>query len=185
MSGNPSKTKPAQLTYNQQAIELPVYQGTLGPEVIDVSGLHKQDIFTLDVGFMSTAACESKITFIDGDKGVLLYRGYPIDELAEQSDFMEVTFLLLHGELPTSSQRKAMEESIQAHAVILKETQQLFAAFPRDMHPMSMLLSAVGMLSGLYLDTAAKIQDPVNRFLSIHQLIAQVPVLAAMSYRHS
>lgn len=182
---NAKLVKTAQLIYDQKSIELPVYQGTLGPEAVDVSELHKNDLFTLDVGFMSTAACESQITFIDGDQGILLHRGYPIAELAEKADFMEVAFLLLYGEFPETAQKAALVKKIHDQQYLPEEISSLFKAFPQNIHPMSMLLSSVGMLSGLYLDSASNIQQAACRELSIQRLIAQIPLLVAMSYRHA
>ncbi len=175
----------AELAYNDKTYQLPVYKGTLGPEVIDVSGLQKNGVFTLDIGFMSTASCESKITYIDGDQGILLYRGYPIAELAEQSDIMETAFLLLNGELPNATQKKTFSQLIYSHYSLPEDINKLFASFPRDMHPMAMILSAVGSLSGLYLDTATNIHDAPSRELSVHRLIAKMLPITAMSYRHA
>jgi len=174
----------AQLTYGNKKIELPADKGTLGPDVIDVSTLNKQDLFTLDAGFMSTASCESQITYIDGEQGILLHRGYPIAELAEHCTFLEVAYLLIFGELPNQTQKTQFEQQIKDENSLPDNMQHFFNGLPQDTHPMAMLLSSVGMLSGFYKD-AAKIKDPENRLLSAIRLIAKMPILSAMCGRHS
>lgn len=165
------------------AIELPIYHGTLGPEVMDVTQVGKSGAFTYDPGFMSTAACSSKITYIDGDKGILLYRGYPIEQLAEKSDFLEVCYLLLRGELPTAAEKEALTKSVHNHSLVQEQIHQLFNGFPRDAHPMAMMLSAVGALSGFYPEFTLRNIEHQN--LAAINLIAKIPTLAAMCYKYS
>lgn len=173
----------ATLTFNDQTAEFPIYSGTLGPDVIDVKTLGDKDrAFTLDVGFYSTAACESKITFIDGDKGILLYRGYPIDQLAHQCDYTEVCYLLIHGELPNPAQKEKFTNSIKDHITVHEQLNRFFNGFSHHAHPMAMVLSVVGALSGFYPDTMPK---PEDRELSAIRLIAKMPTLSAMSYKYS
>ncbi len=173
----------AQLSYNDQHIELPVYSGTLGPSVIDVSGLSKKDVFTIDPGFMSTASCQSKITYIDGDQGILLYRGYPIDQLAERCDFMDVSYLLLFGELPNVAEKHRFENDIKEHSAVPEPAFKLFDGFLADAHPMAMMLSVVGALSAYFHPTAS--DDKNAQYLtSTYQLLAKMPTIAAQCYQH-
>lgn len=174
----------ATLTMNDHTLELPIYEATLGPPVVDVSNLSKHDIFTIDPGFMSTAACESKITYIDGDKGVLLYRGYPIKQLAEQCDFMEVAYLLLFGELPSASEKAKFDHDIKHHTLVHEQIYTFFNGFLRGIHPMSILMSAVGALGGFYHDSL-DVGNPKDRLLSAYRMIAKMPTLAAMCYKYS
>lgn len=164
--------------------DLPVYSGTEGPDVVDVSSLAKSNLFTLDIGFMSTAACKSKITFIDGDKGILLHRGYPIAELAEKSNYLEVCYLLLNGELPTKKQMEEFHHSIKYHTLAHQQMVNFFNGFRRDAHPMAVMVGVVGALSAFYHDTL-KINDNASRQLVAHRLIAKMPTLAAMCYKYS
>jgi len=176
--------KTAQLTINNQTIELPVYPGTLGPEVIGVEPLSQAGYFTYDPGFISTAACESAITFIDGDKGQLLHRGYPIEELAEKSDYMEVCYLLLYGDLPTAAQKNSFVYKITHHTMVHQLLYRFFSGFPRDAHPMAVMVGVVGALSAFYHDSL-DITDPQHREIAAYRLIAKMPTLAAMCYKHS
>lgn len=171
----------ATLTFNQKSADFPIYSGTLGPDVIDIKTLGKSDTFTLDVGFSSTAACKSKITYIDGDKGVLLYRGYPIDELAYHCDYSEVCYLLLHGELPTPAQKEKFITEIKNHISVHQQLTRFFHGFSHNAHPMAMVLSVVGALSGFYPDSV----KPEDRELTAIRLIAKMPTIAAMSYKYS
>ncbi len=178
--------KVAKLTLDGSAepIDLPVLSGTLGPDVVDVGGLTAKGYFTYDPGFMSTAACESAITYIDGGKGVLLHRGYPIDQLAEHSDFLETCFLLLNGELPSTSEKEEFTNSIRYHTMVHEQVYEFFKGFPRDAHPMAIMVGVVGALSAFYHD-ALDITNAEHRKLAAHRLIAKIPTLAAMCYKHS
>ncbi|MBU3655251.1 MAG: citrate (Si)-synthase [Alphaproteobacteria bacterium] len=165
--------------------ELPLIDGTLGPKVIDIRKLYTDSgYFTYDPAFMSTASCDSKITFIDGDQGILLHRGYPIDELAEKSDFLEVAYLLLHGELPKASEKQTFERNITYHTMLHEQVHEFFRGFRRDSHPMAVLCGAVGALSSFYHDSL-DIHDPQQREIASHRLIAKMPTLAAMAYKYS
>ena len=165
-------------------VELPVYQPTEGHDVIDIRSLGKHGYFTYDPGFLATASCESQITFIDGDKGILLYRGYSIDELAEKSNFMEVSYLLLNGELPTEHQMSEFQDIINNHTMVHEQLMLFFNGFRRDAHPMAIMVAVVGALASFYHDSL-DINDPEQRMLSAYRMIAKVPTLAAMSYRYS
>jgi citrate synthase len=175
--------KTAQLTIDGKTIELPVLSGNTGPDVIDVRALVSEGYFTYDPGFMSTAACDSAITYIDGGKGVLLHRGYPIEQLAEHSDFLETCYLLLNGELPTSAEKEAFVSDITMHTMVDEAMARLFRGFHHDAHPMAMMCGAVGALSSFYHD-ALDISDAEHRKISAHRLIAKIPTLAAMCYKH-
>lgn len=168
----------------QEPIELPVYSGTIGPDVIDVRSLSAKGVFTYDPGFVSTAACESKITFIDGDEGILLHRGYPIDQLAEKSDYLETCFLLLYGELPTAEQKSSFVSTIRHHTMVHDQINNLFKGFRRDAHPMAVMCGVVGALSAFYHDSL-DINDPNHREIAAIRLLAKMPTLAAMSYKYS
>ena len=169
---------------NVEVLELPVYQGTLGPDVIDVSKLVAAGVFTYDPGFVSTAACESAITYIDGAKGVLLYRGYPIEQLAEKSDYIETCYLLLHGELPTREQRKEFGYIVRNHTMVNDQVSVFFRGFRRDAHPMAIMCGVVGALSAFYHD-ATDINSALHREISAYRLISKMPTLAAMTYKYS
>ena len=165
--------------------ELPVLTGTFGNEVIDVRTLNKTTgMFTLDPGFVSTASCESKITFIDGDKGLLYYRGYPIEQLAEHSDYLEVCYLLIYGELPTAEQRAKFVKTVKEHTMVHEQLTWFFRGFRRDAHPMAMMVGVVGALSAFYQDSL-EISDPRHREVAIFRLLSKVPTIAAMCYRYS
>ena len=174
----------ARLIIGEQEIELPVRQGTEGPRVLEIANLHKAGIFTYDPGFTATASCDSSITFVDGERGVLRYRGYPIEQLAEHASHLETCYLLFHGELPTAAQLEDFTASIRHHTMVHEHLISFFRGFHADAHPMAMLCSAVGALSAFYHKTT-DIHDPADRELSAMRLIAKIPTLAAMSYKHS
>ena len=175
----------AQLSYQGKTIDLPVYFGTDGPGVLDLQGLYNETgLFTFDPGFVSTASCRSEITFIDGAKGMLLYRGYPIQQLAEKSDFMEVAYLLLYGDLPTSSQKDEFVQAINKHTLVHEQVSAFYRGFRRDAHPMAIMVGVVGALSSFYHDSL-DIQDPAQRHIAALRLIAKMPTLAGMAYKYS
>ncbi len=164
---------------------LPVLHGSLGPDVIDVRKLYAQTgCFTYDPGFTSTGSCESKITFIDGDEGVLLYRGYPIEQLAEHSDFMEVCYLLLYGELPNGEEKAKFEHDITYHTMVHEQMQTFLRGFRRDAHPMAIMCGMVGALSAFYHDST-DINDPQHRMVSSYRMIAKMPTIAALAFKYS
>ena len=165
-------------------IELPVYSGTLGPDVIDVRGLTGEGVFTFDPGFMSTASCESKITYIDGDKGILLHRGYPIEQLADKSDFLEVCYLLLKGELPDAQEKEEFTSVITRHTMVNEQMKSFLNGFRRDAHPMAIMCGMVGALSAFYHDSL-DITNPKHRWISATRLISKMPTIAAMVYKYS
>ncbi len=167
----------------EESIEMPVYTGTTGPDVIDVRGLTAKGFFTYDPGFVSTAACESQITYIDGDEGVLLHRGYPIDQLAEKSDYLETCYLLLNGELPNKAQKEEFVSIIMQHTMVHEAIARFFRGFHHDAHPMAMMCGVVGALSSFYHDSM-DINNQEHRTISAHRLIAKMPTLAAMCYKH-
>ena len=179
-----AKTAKLQIDGIDKVIELPIYEGTTGPDVLDVRGLVSEGVFTYDPGFVSTASCESEITFIDGGKGVLLHRGYPIEQLADKATFLETCFLLLNGELPSAEEKTAFEKTISYHTMVDEHIHQFFKGFPKNAHPMAMLVGVVGALSAFYHDDL-DIDDPAHRKLAAHRLIAKMPTLAAMCYKHS
>ena len=164
-------------------IDLPIYEGSTGPDVIDVRSLVSEGVFTYDPGFVSTAACDSDITFIDGNKGILLHRGYPIEQLAEKSNFLEVCYLLLNGELPNSSELTSFKEEIRYHTMVDEQIHEFFKGFPRTAHPMAMLCAVVGGLSAFYHDDL-DIDRKDHRMQAAIRLIAKMPTLAAMCYKH-
>jgi citrate synthase len=175
----------AQLSYQGKTVDLPVYVGTDGPGVLDLQDLFATSgLFTFDPGFVSTASCRSEITFIDGDKGILLYRGYPIKQLAEKSDFMEVSYLLLYGELPTATQKIEFVQSINKHTLVHEQVSAFYRGFRRDAHPMAIMVGVVGALSSFYHDSL-DIQDPNQRQIAALRLIAKMPTLAGMAYKYS
>ena len=176
--------KVATLLIDNQKIELDILSGTLGPDVIDVSSLYKYGYFTYDSGFNSTAACESKITFIDGDKGILLYRGYPIEQLASQSNFLEICYLLLTGDLPDRSQYDTFCKAINQHTMVHEQIRNFFNGFRRDAHPMAIMVGVVAALSAFYHDTL-DIKNPEHRRISALRLISKMPTIAAMCYKYS
>ena len=165
--------------------EFPVVSGSVGPDVIDIRKLYAQTgQFTFDPGFTSTASCESALTYIDGDEGVLLHRGYPIDQLAEHSSFMEVSYLLLNGELPSKAELAAFETTISRHTMLHEQLATFYRGFRRDAHPMAVMCGVVGALSAFYHDST-DIADPEHRKISSHRLIAKMPTIAAMAYKYS
>ncbi len=164
-------------------IELPVRSGSLGQDVIDVGALTNHNYFTFDPGFTSTASCESKITYIDGDKGILLHRGYPIEELAEKSDYLETCFLLLNGELPNATEKAEFEKIIRTHTMVNRSIEQFLSGFRYDAHPMAIMCGVVGALSSFYHDSI-DINNPTHRMITAHRLIAKMPTLAAMCHKH-
>jgi citrate synthase len=177
--------KKAQLTIDgiDKIIELPVYEGSTGPDVVDVRSLVGEGVFTYDPGFVSTAACDSEITYIDGGAGILLYRGYPIEQLAEHSTFLETCYLLLNGELPDTEENAEFENGIRYHTMVDEQIHQFFKGFPRTAHPMAMLCGVVGALSAFYHDTLDT-DLPEHRMMAARRVIAKMPTLAAMCYKH-
>jgi len=177
--------KKAQLIIEGAApIDLPVYSGTMGPDVVDVRALGSSGYFTFDPGFMATSSCESKITYIDGDKGILLHRGYPIEQLAEKSDFLETCYLLLKGELPDAEQKSKFVETVQKHTMVHEQLKNFLNGFRRDAHPMAVMCGIVGALSAFYHDSL-DINDAKHREVSAIRLIAKMPTIAAMVYKYS
>jgi citrate synthase len=169
----------------QESTILPLLKGSMGPKVLDIRTLYeKTGYFTYDPGFISTASCESDITFIDGDDGILLYRGYPIEELAESSDFLEVAYLLLNGELPTAAEKRKFDASITTHTMVNEQLTYFYRGFRRDAHPMAVMVGVVGALSAFY-HSEVDIQDPYQRVVASHRLIAKIPTIAAMAYKYS
>jgi citrate synthase len=183
---NISETK-ATLSFSDgsQSVEMPIYKGTVGPDVIDIRKLYgATGKFTYDPGFMSTASCNSSITYIDGDKGELQYRGYPIEQLAVNADFMETCYLLLNGELPNEADKKQFVETVSKHTMVHEQMQFFFRGFRRDAHPMSVLVGTVGALASFYHDSL-DINDAKQREISAIRLIAKMPTLVAMAYKYS
>ena len=165
--------------------ELPVLTGTIGPDVVDIRSLYAQTgLFTYDPGYMATASCESKITYIDGEKGELLYRGIPIEDLAGHADFLEVCYLLLYGELPSGGQKAAFDHGVTHHTMVHEQLTFLFRGFRRDAHPMAVMVGVVGALSAFYADSS-DVDDPRQRMIATFRLIAKLPTLAAMAYKWS
>ena len=165
------------------SMELPVHKGTLGPGVLDIGKLYReQGVFTYDPGFVSTGSCDSQITFIDGEKGVLLYRGYPVEQLAAHSNFLEVAYLLLRGELPTKDQLATFETSITRHTMLNEGMLRFFTGFRYDAHPMAMLSAVVGSMSAYYHDTM-DIHDKTARDVFAHRILAKLPTIAAAAYK--
>jgi len=180
-----TNSKSATLTVGGKSHDFPVRSGTVGPEVIDISKLYAQaGMFTYDPGFTSTGSCESKITYIDGDEGVLLYRGYPIEQLAEKGDFLETCYLLMHGELPTKEQKADFDYRVTHHTMVHEQMTRFFQAFRRDAHPMAVMVASVGALAAFYHDST-DINDPQQRMIASMRMIAKVPTLAAMAYKYS
>ena len=181
-------TKPTKATItfdnNTKPIELPVLSGTLGNDVIDIRTLGKHGVFTYDPGFMSTAACQSNITYIDGEKGFLLHRGYPIEQLAEHCDFLEVSYLLMHGELPNAAQKADFTGRITGHTMLHDQLSNIFRGFRRDAHPMAVMIGVVGSMSAFYFD-AMDVYNPQHREISAYRLLAKMPTIAAWSYKYN
>jgi citrate synthase len=178
-------TDRATLTIGNKVYDLPIIKGATGPDVIDVRKLYGEaDVFTFDPGFTSTASCESRITYIDGEAGILLHRGYPIEELAEKSNFLEVCYLLLHGELPTAEEFETFEHNITYHTMLHAQFDRFFEGFRRDAHPMAIMTGAVGALSAFYKDSI-DVDDPYQREVSAHRMIAKMPTIAARAFKYS
>ena len=176
--------KKATLTIGDKSLDLPVLSGTMGPDVIDVKDVLSNGYFTYDPGFMATSACESKITFIDGDKGILLHGGYPIEQLAEHSDYLETCYLLLNGELPNAAQKEDFVSRVMNHTMVHEQLQFFYRGFRRDAHPMAVMCGVVGALSAFYHDNL-DINDSEHRRIAAIRLIAKMPTMAAMSYKYS
>jgi citrate synthase len=175
----------ATLALGDKSFDYKLMSGTVGPDVIDIRKLYGDaDVFTYDPGFTSTASCQSGLTYIDGDKGVLLHRGYPIGQLAEQSSFMEVSYLLLNGELPSKDELAKFENTITRHTMVHEQLSAFFRGFRRDAHPMAIMCGVVGALSAFYHDST-DINDPKQREIASHRLIAKMPTIAAMAYKYS
>jgi citrate synthase len=168
----------------EKKIELPIHSGTIGPDVIDVSALTSEGFFTLDPGFTSTASCTSDITYIDGEEGILLHRGYPIDQLAEKADYLEVCYLLLNGELPNAAEKKEFDSVVRNHTMVNESVAQFIDGFRYDAHPMAMLCGVVGALSSFYHDSL-DIHNEEHRNITTMRLISKMPTIAAMAYKHS
>lgn len=178
-------TKQASLNVEDKTVNLPILEGTLGPDVIDIRTLLKETgKFTFDPGFTSTASCESKITFIDGDKGQLYYRGYPIEQLAESSDYLETCYLLIYGELPTKAEHEEFVKTITKHTMVHEQLTWFFRGFRRDAHPMAMMTGVVGALAAFYQDSL-DINNPDHRRVAEYRMISKIPTIAAMCYRYS
>ena len=167
-----------------KSIDLPVMEAELGPDVVGVASLTANGLFTYDPGFTSTASCESKITFIDGEKGILLHRGYPIEQLAKESDYLETCYLLLYGELPSATEKHEFVTTVHKHTMVHEQIRTFFNGFRRDAHPMAIMCGVVGALSAFYHDST-DISDPYHRTVAAYRLIAKMPTIAAMSYKFS
>ncbi len=177
-------TDSAKLTLGPKETELKLRHGTIGPDVVDIAALYKDTgLFTYDPGFTSTASCESKITFIDGDEGVLLHRGYPIDQLAERGNFLETCYLLLYGELPTAAEMSDFTYRVTRHTMVHEQMSRFYTGFRRDAHPMAVMVGSVGALSAFYHDST-DIADPHQRMVASIRMIAKTPTLAAMAYKY-
>ena len=180
-----AKTFSLQNSETGDKTELDVLQGTVGPDVIDIRSLHASTgAFTYDPGFAATASCESKITYIDGAKGLLMYRGYPVEQLAAKSSFIEVCYLLLHGELPTSEKLVKFDDTVRTHTMLNETMLRLFEGFHHDAHPMAMVAGVVGSMSAFYHDTT-DIYDPRHRDIFAHRILAKMPTIAAAAYKHT
>jgi citrate synthase len=188
MTTNESKATPAgaaTLNYGNKTVEFPVFGGSEGPNVVDIRKLYGETgMFTYDPGFTSTGSCESEITYIDGDAGILRYRGYPIDQLAGNSNFLEVCYILLYGALPNKQQMAEFERTITNHTMVHEQLTFLFRGFRRDAHPMAVMCGVAGALSAFYHDST-DITDPRQRIIATHRLIAKMPTIAAMAYKYS
>jgi citrate synthase len=177
--------KSAKLTIAERNTNFPIYDGTVGPSVIDISKLYAETgMFTYDPGYTSTGSCESKITYIDGDEGILLYRGYPIEQLAEHGDFLESCYLLLYGELPTAAQKADFDNRVTHHTMVHEQMSRFYQGFRRDAHPMAVMTGCVGALSAFYHDST-DISDPMQRMIASIRMIAKMPTIAAMAYKYS
>ena len=173
------------LPNGEASIDFPIHSGTIGPDAVDIRTLlSKTGKVTYDPGFLSTASCRSAITYIDGDEGVLLYRGYPIEQLAKQCDFLEVCHLLLNGELPNAEEKTRFDSKVMRHTMVHDQINNFFRGFRRDAHPMAILVGTVGALSAFYHDSL-DLDNPSHREISQFRLIAKIPTLAAMAYKYS
>ncbi|RVA29412.1 citrate (Si)-synthase, partial [Mesorhizobium sp. M7A.F.Ca.CA.004.11.2.1] len=182
--GGKTQEATATLAFAGKTHEFKVRSGSVGPDVIDIASLYSTTgAFTYDPGFTSTASCESEITFIDGDAGILLHRGYPIDQLAEHGDFLEVCYLLLYGELPTKAQKDDFDYRVTRHTMVHEQMSRFFTGFRRDAHPMAVMCGVVGALSAFYHDST-DISDPYQRMVASMRLIAKMPTIAAMAYKY-
>ncbi len=180
MSGNNG-----QLQVGDKTVDMAIKKGSIGPSVIDIAKLYAQTgMFTYDPGFTSTASCESQITYIDGDEGVLLYRGYPIEQLAEHGDFLETCYLLLEGDLPTAAQKADFDYRVTRHTMVHEQMARFFQGFRRDAHPMAVMVGSVGAMSAFYHDST-DISDPYQRMVASMRMIAKMPTLAAMAYKYT
>ncbi|MES2600063.1 MAG: citrate synthase [Pseudomonadota bacterium] len=180
-----TNTKKATLTVEGKTVDFPVLTGTVGPDVIDISKLYAQTgMFTYDPGFTSTGSCESKITYIDGDAGILLYRGYPIEQLAQKGDFLETCYLLLYGELPSKAQKEDFDQRVTNHTMVHEQVARFFQGFRRDAHPMAVMVASVGALAAFYHDST-DINDPHQRMVASIRMIAKIPTLAAMAFKYN
>ena len=178
-------TRTAKLSVDGKDVSLPIQDGSIGPSVMDIGKLYAQTgMFTYDPGFTSTGSCESKITYIDGDEGVLLYRGYPIEQLAEKGDFLETCYLLLYGELPTPTQKADFDYRVTRHTMVHEQMSRFFQGFRRDAHPMAVMCGSVGALAAFYHDST-DISDPLQRMIASIRMIAKMPTLAAMAYKYN
>jgi len=181
----PEKLATLSFSDGRPSVDFPVLSGTIGPDVVDVRSLYaKTGVFTYDPGFMSTASCRSTITYIDGDEGVLLYRGYPIEQLAEKSDFLDVAYLILNGELPNAKQKKDFDQIVTNHTMVHEQLSRFYTGFRRDAHPMAVLCGVVGALSAFYHDFI-DIHDKRSREISAFRLIAKLPTITAMTYKYN
>jgi citrate synthase len=175
----------ATLNFNGKSVDLPVFSGEIGPDVLDIRALYKNTgMFTYDPGFTSTASCESQITYIDGDEGTLLYRGFPIDQLAEKSNFVEVCYLLLHGELPNTEELADFDWTIRRHSMLHDQFDQFFRGFRRDAHPMAIMVGTVGALAAFYHDST-DVNDAHARTVASYRMIAKMPTIAARAYKYA
>ena len=182
------KNKPTKVTLSfdngQEPIELPMLSGNLGTDVIDIRSLGKHGVFTYDPGFLSTASCSSSITYIDGEKGLLYYRGYPIEQLAKNCDFLEVAYLLMHGELPSAEQKTTFNSTVYQHTMLHDQLTKVFSGFRRDAHPMAVMVGVVGSMSAFY-GESSDISDKKMREITAYRLLAKVPTIAAWSYKYN
>ena len=180
-----TNTKTATLTVDGKSFDLPIHSGTVGPDVIDIGKLYAQSgMFTYDPGFTSTASCQSQITYIDGDAGILEYRGYPIEQLAEKGDFLETCYLLLYGELPTKAQKAKFDHLVTNHTMVHDQMTRFFTGFRRDAHPMAVMVASVGALAAFYHDST-DVNDAKQREIASIRMIAKIPTLAAMAYKYT
>ncbi|CAN5321575.1 citrate synthase [soil metagenome] len=180
-----TKTTTATLTVGNKTYDFPILSGTVGPDVVDIGKLYAQSgLFTYDPGFTSTGSCQSKITYIDGDAGILEYRGYPIEQLADHGDFLETCYLLLNGELPTAAQKKDFDRMVTIHTMVHEQMARFFQGFRRDAHPMAVMVASVGALAAFYHDST-DINDPKQREIASIRMIAKIPTLAAMAFKYT